>query len=86
MHIPVGIVVVAPMVGRRRAPVLEVMRRGIVARVRGRGAVWRPVVEVAVLGRMLRRRRVSPVVRGPGRGGHSGGRGEMLLLLLWWHS
>ena len=85
MHFPVGIVVVAPMVGRRRAPVLEVMRRGIVARVRGRGAVWRPVVEVAVLGRMLRRRGVAPVVRGPGRGSHPGGRGEMLLLLLWWH-
>ena len=74
MHFPVGIVFVAPMMGRRRAPVLEVMRRWIVARVRGRGGVGRPVVVVAVLGRMLRRRGVAPVVRGPRRGSHPGGR------------
>ena len=67
---------------RRRATVLEVVRRRMIG-VGGREGMVGMGMVVVALGRMRRRRLwVASVVRAGRRGNHPGGRREMLLLLL----
>ena len=66
---------------RRRATVLEVVRRRMIG-VRGREGMVGMGMVVVALGRMRRRLWVASVVRAGRRGNHPGGRREMLLLLL----